>query len=171
MPTNIVPQKLLQLSLTRVLENAGIWVFFGSGTSWNTTPKCLYNPYKLLQRLMVMFCKLCRKVWFSRTHKTELVIVSRSVIDSRTVAKSQLDLLPQYVGGDRYIELVSIKTCCVLQPNCSLYLHLQVDPLLHPIPMPLSDVNAPGIILAQGSPVQMILMFHGLVFKDMTALD
>jgi len=38
----------------------------------------------------------------------------------------------------------------VFQPNCSLYLHLQVDPLFNAIPMPLSDVNAPGIILAQG---------------------
>ena len=47
-------------------------------------------------------------------------------------------------------ELVNIEVRFVLQPNCSLYLHLQVDPLLHPIPMPLSDVNAPGIILAQG---------------------
>jgi len=113
--------------------------------------KCLHKPYKLLQRPMVMFCKLCRKVWSSRAHKTELVIVSQSVIDSGAVAESQLYLLPRYVDGNHYIiELVNIKMCCVLQPNCSLYLHLQVDPLLHPIPMPLSDVNAPGVILAQG---------------------
>ena len=150
MLANIVPRILLELFFSRVLENPGIWCFKGSGASWKTMLKRLHKPYKLLQRPMVMFCKLCRKVWSSRAHKTELVIVSWSVIENWAVAESQLYLLPRYVDGNHYIELVNIKMCCVLQPNCSLYLHLQIDPLLHPIPMPVSDVNAPGIILAQG---------------------
>jgi len=49
-----------------------------------------------------------------------------------------------------YITLVVHTVFVCFQPNCSLYLHLQVDPMVHRIPMPLSDDNAPGIILAQG---------------------